>query len=63
MNNNTEMTKQISPKEKEVPPQLLLSRGRTTFMIGLHFRETGGETIKDKTKRLIIRDIHSGAIE
>lgn len=41
-------------------PQLLIKRGQTTYIVGVHFKNDGGETIEDKVKRLlrdaVIRD-------
>ena len=41
-------------------PMLTMQRGRTTFLIGLHFAEKGKETLEDKVKKLIRRDVDSG---
>ena len=40
--------------------QLLIKKGQTTYIVGIHFKNDGGETIEDKVKRLlraaVIRD-------
>ena len=40
-------------------PMLTMQRGRTTFLIGLHFAEKGKETLEEKVKKLIRRDVDS----
>ena len=47
------------PAEK-IRPQLTLKSGRTTFLIGIHFPEKGKETLDDKVKRLISKDVEAG---
>lgn len=53
-------------KEKEIratpdaateQPMLSMRLGRTNFVIGLHFAEDGNESLDDKVKRLIKKDI------
>jgi hypothetical protein len=55
-------------KEKEIratteaiveQPMLSMRLGRTNFLIGLHFAESGKETLEDKVKRLINRDVQN----
>ena len=38
-------------------PMLSLQLGRTTFLIGLHFAEKGKESLDDKVKRMIRKDV------
>lgn len=53
-------------KEKEIratleavseQPMLSMQLGRTTFMIGLNFAQKSKETLDDKVKRLIRKDV------
>lgn len=55
-------------KEKEIratpeaaveQPMLTMRLGRTNFLIGLHFAESSKETLEDKVKRLINRDVQN----
>ena len=39
---------------------LIVNNGGTTFLIGLHFSETSKDTLPDKVKKLIRKDIESG---
>ena len=52
------------PKQDSVSEQspygLMMKRGNTTFFIGLHYSETSKETLEDKMKMLIRRDVESG---
>lgn len=34
--------------------------GKTIYLVTYHYKETGGETIQDKIKRMILRDIQKG---
>lgn len=38
-------------------PMLSMQLGRTTFLIGLHFTEKSKESLDDKVKRLIKKDV------
>ena len=44
----------------EMQPDLRMKIGRTTFLIKLHFKEDGTETLKDKVKNLIRKDVENG---
>lgn len=55
MSENTE-TKQT----KERKPHLVKTIGKTTYLVTCHFSETSKETLPDKIKRMILRDIQSG---
>ena len=52
-------------KEKEIratpeateQPMLSMQLGRTTFLIGLHFAEKAKESLDDKVKRMIRKDV------
>ena len=39
---------------------LVMKSGGTTFVIGLHFSETSKDTLEDKVKKLIKKDVESG---
>ena len=39
---------------------LIMKSGGTTFVIGLHFSETSKDTLEDKVKKLIKKDVESG---
>ncbi|MBQ8934898.1 MAG: transposon-encoded TnpW family protein [Oscillospiraceae bacterium] len=45
------------------PPQaqstLMMKRGRTTFLIDLHFSENSPETLKNKVVRMIQKDVQN----
>ena len=47
----------VSP---EVQPDLRMKIGRTTFLVKLHFKEDGTETLEDKVKNLIRKDVENG---
>ena len=44
--------------EKE--PGLAIRAGNTTYVIGLHFNSKANETIEDKVRKLIHKDIENG---
>ena len=43
--------------EAQNQPMLSMQLGRTTFLIGLHFAEKGKESLDDKVKRMIKKDV------
>ena len=47
-------------KEEDVSPEVQPKIGRTTFLVKLHFKEDGTETLKDKVKSLIRKDVENG---
>lgn len=55
----TETKNQEIRATPEAPEQPMLSMqlGRTTFLIGLHFAEKGKESLDDKVKRMIRKDV------
>ena len=55
MSENTE-TKQTEERK----PHLVKAIGKTTYLVTCHFSETSKETLQDKIKRMIMRDIQSG---
>ena len=40
-------------------PLVVMRRGNTTFLIGLHYAEKGKETLEDKVKKLIRKDVQN----
>ena len=59
---NTEITlNEADTKQKNrIQPVLELREGNTTFLIGLHFSENTRETLGDKIKKLIRKDVQDG---
>ena len=41
-------------------PTIIMTRGRTTFLIGLNFAPKGKETMEDKIKDMIRKDVRNG---
>lgn len=39
---------------------LIINSGSTTFLIGLHFSETSKDTMADKVKKLVRKNVESG---
>ena len=39
---------------------LVMKKGNKTFIIGLHFSETSKDTLEDKVKKLIKKDVEDG---
>lgn len=58
-NDMTEMKNQEirATPEAQDQPMLSMQLGRTTFLIGLHFAEKGKESLDDKVKRMIRKDV------
>ena len=57
---------EVKEKEIRATPEAAVEQsmitmrlGRTNFLIGLHFAESGKETLEDKVKRLINRDVQN----
>lgn len=50
--------------EKELPeehrPHFVKTIGKTTYLVTCHFSETSKETLQDKLKHMIMRDIKDG---
>lgn len=59
MENKTENEIRDVPEAETRQPMLTMKRGRTTFLIGLHFSDTAKETLEDKVKRLISKDVQA----
>lgn len=47
-------------QNEECRPHLVKTIGKTTYLVTCHFSETSKETLQDKIKRMIMRDIQSG---
>jgi len=60
MENTTENAIRDCSDEEKALPQLMMTTGRTTFLISLHYAEDGAETLDDKMKRLITKDVQAG---
>lgn len=56
MNNDTSKTTQTSNQSGSFSMQM----DNTTYVIGIHFSKTSKETLDDKVKRLIQRDVKEG---
>jgi len=54
-------TNEIRETPETVPEQSLVTllRGGTTFLIGLHYAEKGKETLEDKVKKMIRKDVQN----
>ena len=61
-NKSTEIKDTEKATEKAAPkePVLIMQRGGTTFLIGLHFSKTSKDTLEDKIKKLIRKDVETG---
>ncbi|MCI6795214.1 MAG: transposon-encoded TnpW family protein [Lachnospiraceae bacterium] len=47
----------MMPETKPAEGGLIMKSGKTTFLIGLHFSETSKDTLEDKVKKLIRKDV------
>ncbi|MCI8316493.1 MAG: hypothetical protein HFH74_15950 [Lachnospiraceae bacterium] len=55
------MSENTEPKQtEEHKPHFVKTIGNTTYLVTCHFSETSKETLQDKLKRMILRDIQSG---
>jgi hypothetical protein len=57
MSNDTTKTTQTDNKQDG---SFFMQMDNTTYVIGLHFSKTSRETLEDKVKRLIQRDVKDG---
>ena len=48
------------PEAAPEPSGLIMKSGNKTFIIGLHFSETSTDTLEDKMKKLIRKDVEDG---
>ena len=55
----TEMTPETKPQPKGV---LHMEKDGTSYLIGLYCNESAAETLEDKLKRLIQRDVKEGKL-
>lgn len=56
---NNEIMKE-TPATAPESSGLIMKSGGTTFFIGLHFSETSKDTLDDKVKKLIKKDVENG---
>ena len=49
-----------TPEAAPEAARLTMMSGNKTFIIGLHFSETGKDTLEDKVKKLIKKDVEDG---
>ena len=52
--------KSESSESEPVACGLILNSGGTTFLIGLHFSEASKDTMADKVKKLVRKNVESG---
>ena len=57
MDNNFSSGDNMTPKKEA---SLTIRAGGTTYIIGLHFNSKANETIEDKVRKLIRKDIENG---
>jgi len=57
MRNEKEKETTMMPETKPAEGGLIMKSGKTTFLIGLHFSETSKDTLEDKVKKLIRKDV------
>ena len=60
MENTTENAIRAMPETAPEPSGLIMKSGNKTFIIGLHFSETSTDTLEDKMKKLIRKDVEDG---
>ena len=60
MENTTENAIRTMPEAAPEPSGLIMKSGNKTFIIGLHFSETSKDTLEDKMKKLIRKDVEDG---
>ena len=59
-NTETMLNETDTGQKERIKPVLELREGNTTFLIGLHFSENTRETLGDKIKKLIRKDVQDG---
>ena len=59
-NAETTLNETGSGQKERIKPVLELREGNTTFLIGLHFSENTRETLGEKIKKLIRKDVQDG---
>jgi len=60
MENTTENAIRAMPETAPKSSGLIMKSGNKTYVIGLHFSETSKDTLEDKVKKLIKKDVESG---
>jgi hypothetical protein len=60
MENTSEYAVRDMPNAAPEAPGLVMKNGNKTFIIGLHFSETSKDTLEDKVKKLIKKDVEDG---
>ena len=60
MENTTENAIRAMPESAPETSGLIMKSGNKTLVIGLHYSETSKETLQDKVKKLIKKDVEDG---
>ncbi len=60
MKNTAENEIRDMPETVSEPAGLIMKSGCKTYVIGLHFSESSKDTLEDKVKKLIKKDVESG---
>ena len=60
MENTTENAIRVMPEAAPEAGRLTMRSGNKTLVIGLHFSENSKETLQDKVKKLIKKDVENG---
>lgn len=60
MMNTAENEIRDMPETDSESAGLIMKSGNKTYVIGLHFSETSKDTLEDKVKKLIKKDVESG---
>ena len=60
MENTTENAIRAMPETAPEPSGLVMKSGNKTFIIGLHFSKSSKDTLEDKVKKLIKKDVEDG---
>ena len=60
MKNTAENEIRATPEATSGPAGLIMKSGNKTYIIDLHFSETSKETLEDKVKKLIRKDVEDG---
>lgn len=49
-------------KAKPDAPVIRMTSGGTSYLLGIHFSDKSSETVEDKVKKLICRDVKRGKL-
>lgn len=60
MENTTENAIRAMTEPVQEASGLIMKSGNKTFIIGLHFSDTSKDTLEDKMKKLIRKDVEDG---